>query len=145
VTQKPTSILTSKQRHEYADALADGVPEAVIKEFDTVSTPPRSAGSMNSARQCARAAPRFAETTMNEPLPSVRATDAARVDRRRKLPTIFFAHQPGSRDEKIRQAYAVLDESQSVWEFDPLRRLLAQLRAVLNACPPSEHESRPNA
>jgi len=34
VTQKPTSILTSKQRHEYVHALADDVPEALIKKFD---------------------------------------------------------------------------------------------------------------
>lgn len=28
------SVLTKRQRREYADALADGVPPEVIKEFD---------------------------------------------------------------------------------------------------------------
>jgi hypothetical protein len=67
------------------------------------------------------------------------------ADRRARLLVAFVVRQRGTRNEKVRRTYEVLDESQSAREFDPLHRLPAQLRAVLNGCPPSERESRPNA
>jgi len=79
------------------------------------------------------------------PVHAVRAVDASDevpVERRRRLMAVCLRFTAGSRAEKMRAAYAVLDETTDPRKHDRLRALVKKLQSFTG---PMASETQPHA